>query len=136
MSYRKGIFRVTLGTSKALVEDSSGEDRQVFHLSSGIHDKSSLFSAIRKAVPLDPPLSGHLDSWDALEDSLWSGLYAVPERNLIIVWPEASELLRASPKDFETAAAILEDITNTLDDPTVTNGPVKSLAILLEGHWT
>jgi hypothetical protein len=70
-----------------------------------------------------------------MEDSLFSGLQSVEEPEVLIVWPDASELLQSSPKDFETIVAVLEDLARTLDDPGVTNGPVKKVAIVLGGTW-
>ncbi|SRR6266496_3603997 len=131
----QGIFRVDRDTAENLARDAKSFGTRVFALPSGVHDKKSLFLAVRQALPLDPPLTGDRDNWDALEDSLWSGLHSVREPNILIVWLDASEMFRASPKDFETAAAILEDIAITLDDPKVTNGPVKKVAVVLGGTW-
>jgi hypothetical protein len=110
-------------------------DTKVFVLPHGIHDKQSFFAAVRQGLPLDPPLAVDRENWDALEDSLWSGLYSADGASMIVVWHGADEMLRESPKDFERASAILEEIVRTLGDPMVTNGPVKRGAVVLGGNW-
>jgi hypothetical protein len=44
------------------------------------------FEAMKALLPLDPPLVGNR-SWDALSDSLWSGLDQLAADNIAIVWP-------------------------------------------------
>ncbi|MFD0565741.1 hypothetical protein ACFQ2M_30115 [Kitasatospora saccharophila] len=39
-----------------------------------------LYDAISRTLPLDPPLHGHVRSWDALDDSLSGGLHEAPDR--------------------------------------------------------
>jgi hypothetical protein len=132
---QQGISRVSPEVAEKVAKDATSSGTHVFALPSGIRDKKSLFHAIRKALPLDPPLTGDRDNWDALEDSLWSGLYSVTEPSVLIIWTDASEMLRTSPKDFETASTILEEVARSLDDPKVTNGPVKKVAVVLGGLW-
>jgi hypothetical protein len=132
----QGISRVNREIASKLAKDATSFGTRVFALPIGIRDKKSLFRAMRESVPLDPPLSSERDNWDALADSPWSGLYSVREPSVLIVWPDAGEMLRASSKDFETATAMLAEVAITLDDPKVTNGPVKKVGIVLGRLWT
>lgn len=132
---RQGVLRVNGDVAEKTVLDAVSSETRVFALARRARDKKSLFNAIRGAVPLDPALVHEQDSWDALEDSLWSGLYSIEELMVFVVWSDASEMLRASSADFETAVAILEEVARTLGDPKVTNGPTKAVAFILGGTW-
>jgi hypothetical protein len=131
-----GISRVSRDVAEEMAVSPPGGGTKVFALRRGIRDKKSLFAAVREGLPLDPPLTLGSEKWDALEDSLWSGLHAVEEPNVVVVWPEADEMLQASSNDFEIAVSILADIAQTLGDAKVTNGPVKSVTFILGGTWS
>jgi hypothetical protein len=129
-----GLFRVSRDVAEKLATDATSSGNRIFVLPTGVHDEASLVDAIREALPLAPPL-GTRNKWDALEDSLWSGLHALPETNILVVWPDASEMFRRATSDFETAAAVFEGITRTIDDPRYTNGVHKKVAFVLGGAW-
>jgi hypothetical protein len=131
-----GISRVSRAEAERAARGPASVGTKLFNLPAGIRDKKSLFAAIRETLPLDPPISTERDNWDALEDSLWSGLYSIAEHNAVIVWPDADEMQRTSLKEFDAAVAILEDVALTLGDPKVTNGPVKMITFVLGGRWT
>lgn len=130
------ISRVAGDVAETLARDVTSSGTRAFVLPHGIHDKASLFIAIRETIPIDPPMSGSRHNWDALEDSLFSGLQSLSEPALLIIWPDASDLLQKSSKDFDMFAVILEDIARMLADPKVTNGPVKKLQIVMGGTWS
>ena len=130
------ITRVGRDVASKISLDSMMSGTRLFVLPFGIHDKRSLFRTIAEVVPLDPPITGDRDNWDALEDSLASGFHSIPEADILVVWPDASDMLRESPEDFETAVAILEDVARTLEMPEVTHAPTKKVRIVLGGAWT
>jgi hypothetical protein len=101
----------------------------VFLLSSKIRDKGSFFNAIRDALPLDPPVSS--DHWDALADSLWSGLDDLSCEKVAIIWPASMTLLAHAPDDFEIARSIFVDLAASLGDHEATVGSPTRLAVLL-----
>ena len=129
------VSRVSVDVVEKLAQEVTSSSTRVFVLPERILDKESLFVAIRETVPLDPPMMGNRYKWDALEDSLFSGLQSVAEPEVRIIWPNASRLLRASPGDFEMFVALLEDLARQLADPDVTKGPVKNVTIILGGTW-
>jgi hypothetical protein len=97
----------------------------------GIVDRASFFEAVRATFPLDPPLIGS-DSWDALSDSLWEGLYKHSARRIAILWPRTRGMANSSPTDFETALNVLADVANSLTDPRAACDNPKEIAILVE----
>lgn len=60
----------------------------------------------RQFVPLDPAISGRVN-WDALADSLWSGLDGLAPGSIAIVWRGAERLQHAEPRAFAIASDIL-----------------------------
>jgi len=97
----------------------------------GIIDRISFFNAIRTTLPLDPPLIGSR-SWDAMSDSLWEGLYTLPDIHIAIIWPNARVMASMAPSDFEIALNVLKDITILLADPHTTNGKPKRITVIVE----
>jgi hypothetical protein len=103
---------------------------RVFVLPHGISDRASFFGGVRTACPLDPPLIGDR-VWDALSDSLWSGLDAVDDGKIAIIWPDSTLMARLAPEEFSIAQDILADITESLADNKATVGHPKQVAVLL-----
>ena len=97
----------------------------------GIVDRSSFFSAVKSTLPLDPPVMGN-HVWDALSDSLWQGLYELPQRRIAIVWPGAQAMGDGAPADFEIALSVLTDVTAGLADTRATLGRTKEVAVFVE----
>ena len=106
----------------------------------GIVDEASFYEAVRATLPTDPPLvspeelarTGGRLSRDALDDSLWEGLYTHPARRIAILWPKAGTMSSSSPSDFEIALSVLTDVANLLADPRATVGKPKEVAVLVE----
>ena len=97
----------------------------------GIVDRVSFFDAVRAVLPLDPPLIGSR-SWDAMSDSLWEGLYALPDRRIAILWPNARTMASAASSDFKMALDLLTDVAALLADSRATAGKPKEVTILVE----
>jgi hypothetical protein len=88
----------------------------------------AFFDAVRGSLPLDPPVVSSR-SWDALSDSLWEGIYSLPENQVVILWEDGDQFKAAAPEDFEVASSILADLARQLADPAATVGKPKSLFI-------
>jgi hypothetical protein len=101
----------------------------------GVEDRASFFEAIRSSIPLDPPLASS-NSWDALSDSLWQGLYCHPAKRIAILWPNADAMATSSASEFSIALAILEDVAISLSDVSLTRGSPKEVSILVECRVT
>jgi len=76
-------------------------------------------------MPLDPPLVSNR-SWDALSDSLWSGLHGIQSPKILIVWPDFIDT-----PELHTALNVLADIVGTLSDPDPTQGNPKTVDLVL-----
>lgn len=98
-----------------------------------IQNKFDFFSQVRKLLPLDPPLSGN-EKWDALEDSLWGGLYETSASYILIVWRSAFFMERLAAQDFRIAVDILSDLAKSISDKNIANPKQKEVAILLESE--
>ena len=103
---------------------------QVFSLPERIVSKANFFDAVRCLLPLDPPLVSNR-SWDALSDSLWQGIYGLPNDHVAIIWKDPNALATAAPSDHRIAMDILHGLTESLADPTPTLGKTKALAVIL-----
>jgi hypothetical protein len=71
-------------------------------------------------------------SWDALTDSLWEGLHALPDQRIAILWSNARTMARTAPSDFETALNMLTDVAALLADPRAAAGKPKEVALVVE----
>jgi len=113
------------------LQDARAEGISAYVLSgTGITDRESLFEAVRMSLPLDPPLVGS-KSWDAMSDSLWSGLDALTSGRIIIIWTNSSAMEQLAPRDFELALKVFEDVAQSLADPVATNGEPKEVRVLV-----
>jgi Barstar (barnase inhibitor) len=101
----------------------------VFVLPDGITDHESFLRAATALLPFDPPWYGR--SWDAFDDSLWEGLYELPERLIAILWPDATTLAGSDPKTYEMVLDCLEDVSEGLADAKATVGNPKDLAVVV-----
>ncbi|EOD58969.1 barstar family protein [Amycolatopsis vancoresmycina] len=93
-------------------------------------DRAAFFDAVRTTFPLDPPLIGSR-SWDALSDSLWEGLRTLDAPRVVIVWRDAEIMSKTHPDDYQTAVAVLEDITATLADAKAAIGSTKIVTVYI-----
>ena len=130
MKYQNGLHM--LANRPALEEAAStlvGEGWVIFRLSDRISNVEEFFDAIRAEIPLDPPVktTGH---WDALADSLWSGLFSLGEGRLVIVWPGAGIMERADGVGFQMAESVFREIANTLSSPRYTGNRPVQLVVL------
>lgn len=103
----------------------------VFSLPDDVVDSGAFFEAIRRTLPLDPPVAGS-HSWDALSDSLWEGLYSYDSPRIGIVWPGTCAFAASSPQDFETASSVLGDVADLLGDSRAAMGAAKEVVVLVE----
>jgi hypothetical protein len=101
----------------------------VFSLPPEIGDKSSFCQGVRSTLPVNPPLL--TDHWDALSDSLWSGLDEFNADKIAIIWPGSAKMAHDSPDEFDTAIEIFTDLTDSLADNEMTVGHPKQVAVML-----
>ncbi|GLW69439.1 hypothetical protein Kpho02_17380 [Kitasatospora phosalacinea] len=88
----------------------------------GAASLDDLYDAVRRTLPLDPPLHGRTRSWDALDDSLFGGLHADDDRTPLITFTDLSALppleLRFVQHEFTSLATTLATPAHTRDRPT------------------
>ena len=130
MIQKQGLQQIADFDVETGVRELINRGNRVFLLPRGIKDKRAFFEGIRKSLPLDPPVVGD-HSWDALSDSLWTGLDGVDANAIAIIWPGSVEMAKSQPKDFEIAKSILSDLTGSLADTEVTVGNVKHVVVVL-----
>lgn len=102
----------------------------IFEFPDGIFSKDTFFNGVRATLPLDPPLTSN-HSWDALNDSLWSGLELLPEEKLLIIWRTANKMRTHDIHNFKIACNILEDLPKSICDSKKREGKEASLAIVV-----
>jgi hypothetical protein len=103
---------------------------RVYYLPAGITDRSTFFDSVRDSLPLDPPVAGDR-AWDALSDSLWEGLYQLPEKRIAIIWNDTDRFRDLNPGDAETAEQIMSHVARLLADPAATVGHPKCLTVFI-----
>lgn len=117
----------------SIVASAEREGARVYRLPrNGVIDKSSFFQAVRDWLPNEPPLAGPHNVWDALSDSLWGGFDALDAPRIVLIWPNASAMRRASPDEYRGALEILKFVADALADPRATVGRPKVLSIYVE----
>ncbi|WP_083411748.1 barstar family protein [Janthinobacterium sp. 1_2014MBL_MicDiv] len=124
-----GFFAVDEAAADKIILDSQREGMRVFCLPEKISSKDEFFDGVRNTLPLDPPLHSNR-SWEALADSLWSGLDGLEDENIVIVWRDTKCMETHASEDFSIAIDILNDLPGTLADPKLTVGMPKKLLVL------
>jgi hypothetical protein len=102
---------------------------RVFRLPTGIVTREDFFEGVRRTLPLDPAVHGNR-SWDALSDSLWSGLDELQDERILIVWPDASRMKASDREEFGIATSVLADLCTSLADAEATVGAPKQVLVL------
>ncbi|WP_174430248.1 barstar family protein [Burkholderia metallica] len=93
-----------------------------------IASKDQFFDGIRDNCPLDPPLQGNR-SWDALADSLWSGLDEVDNERIVIFWPDSEKMAAVEPDAYVVATDIFEDLCVSLAGSSVAASRAKTFLV-------
>jgi hypothetical protein len=132
MEVQPGLTRIGAVDAEAIRRDAERAGYTTLALpEQGIVDKASFFKAVRRTLPLDPPL-GIYNVWDALSDSLNEGLYTLPDRRIAILWLGTQSMATSAPADFEFAVDLLAGVAYTLSRPEATAGNPKEVAVLVE----
>lgn len=131
MTDSRRIHRLPEADDFTAIAEAAGPDQAVIELSTiGGSGRKAFFDAVRSAVRLDPPVVGER-SWDALEDSLWEGLFQRPERRIVIAWRDASDYAARSPEDYEVAISVLSSVGDLLADERATTGRPKEVEVYI-----
>lgn len=126
----RGVHKALRSDAESLATEAQAQGGTVYFINgSGVVDRDSFFDAVRSTLPVDPPIKSNY-SWDALSDSVWSGLDGLETSRILIVWLD-SDRLEKSSEDFEMAINVLRDITETLASPKLTQGKPKEVTVLL-----
>jgi len=127
---KQGLHQIENFDHEAGARELADRGYRVFLLPCGIRDKHTFFEGIREVLPLDPPVLSDY-SWDALSDSLFTGLDGIDAGGIAIIWPGSAEMAKAQPEDFEIAKSIWSDLTDLLADIKKTVGNVKHVVVIL-----
>lgn len=123
------IHRMDEAGDFTAVADSAGPDVVVIKLSTaGGSGRKAFFDAVRLTAPLDPPVVSER-SWDALEDSLWEGLFQLPDRRILIAWLDASGYATEFPEDHAVAMSVLASVADLLAGELATTGRPKDVDV-------
>lgn len=126
----RGIHTLSASDTERVTAEAASQKAAIYFIRGDkVVDCASFFDAVRASLPLNPPIFSN-DNWDALSDSIWNGLDELDTDRILIVWSN-SDRLKESPKDFETALYVLQDITETIASPEFTQGRPKDVAVLL-----
>jgi len=101
----------------------------VFILSENIASKIDFFRSIKDTLPLDPMVLSN-SNWDALSDSLWSGIDNLDEAKIVVIWPNSRLLRSEDPEAFSTSTEVLDDVAKSLHDEEATLGKTKEVVVI------
>ena len=112
------------------VNDLKSSGWSVVVLPAGIIDRSSFFRAVKQTIALDPDVVGD-SKWDALSDSMWSGIDGLASDKFAIIWPDYKMMAEAAPEDFAVARSMLVSLSASLGNVEATVGNAKQVLIIL-----
>lgn len=131
MGLQPGVHAVEVTAFGAVRDEAARCGAAVYVLGASLAaTRDGFFAAVRAVIPMDPPLASAY-SWDALSDSMFGGLYLLPEDEIVILWPESSAFSAAEPREYEIAVAVLADVAQTLSDHDLTVGNPKRLCVYI-----
>jgi barstar (barnase inhibitor) len=127
-----GVVKISSGSVPAIIEEARKTGAAVYKLpSDAVTSKAEFFEAVRRTLPLDPPLVGSRLVWDALSDSLSGGLANLGSDRVFIIWPDSALLEAEAPADFETAVSIFRHIVATRKNQAYSRGQPKDIRVFL-----
>ncbi|MEU5919753.1 hypothetical protein [Streptomyces sp. NPDC047141] len=128
MMISAGLHEVPGGDIPGILDEATRQGVPVFTLATaGRTDKEAVFGAVQEALPLDPPLGPHM-VWDALSDSVWSGLHELKAPRVVIIWPDAQPVAGAEG-DFWIALEIFRDVVAGLAEDRYTGGRPTQVSV-------
>jgi RNAse (barnase) inhibitor barstar len=127
------VLQIESSEAERVVKEATEQGCQVYLVDTAEADsREAFFEAVRHSMPLDPPLMS-ARSRDALEDSLWEGLYNVESSRIVIVWSNPGPMKNAVPTEFDVAAGVLGTVADQLADETLTVGMPKDVRVFIGG---
>lgn len=131
MELRQGVQHVSSARLEGVLAAARRPDTCVYALPEvGVRDRDSFFAAVRQRFPLDPPVVSSY-SWEALQDSLWSGLDELECARVVIVWPQSRVLAAAAPRDFASVLDMWKSLAEQLHDADATVGRPKEVCVVV-----
>lgn len=129
--FGSGITWVRSDEIRSLVTSVARQGYRVYVITTaGGSGRAAFFSAVRVALPLDPPVVS-ARSLDALSDSLWGGICSIDDQKIAIIWEDSACFFEDSPEDFEDACSVLAEVAESLADREFTTGQPKQVRIFV-----
>lgn len=125
---KSGFFFIPEKEASNIIYQYRSLGYKIYELPKEMISKDDFFNGIRKILPLDPPLSSNR-SWDALNDSLWSGLNSLSENKILIIWPSICGM-KKNNNNFAIISEIFEDLPKSLLKEKEKDGVIFNLVII------
>jgi len=130
-NFESGLVFVDRREIPFLVHNATQRGYRTYSISTaGGSGRVAFFDAVRAMQPQDPPVVSSR-SWDALSDSLWSGIHSSDDENIAIIWDDSLRFSEDSPEEFNEACSMLADIAASLADPGFTAGKPKRMCVFV-----
>ena len=124
------VYKVSPSEAERLIAEATAKGATVYKIRGDeIVDRASFFDAVRKTLPLSPPIVSDY-SWDALSDSMWSGFDELETSRILVVWSN-SDRLEASPVDYDLALGVFRQVIESIASEEFTVGRPKDVTVLL-----
>ena len=110
-----GLFLLNSKKAQNAILEFQSSDWYMFYLPDNLLSKDDFCSAAMEILPLDPPYTaenGH--NWDALDDSLWGGLFNFSSEKIVIVWQSAGKMKNNDINCFEIVCDIFSNLITSL----------------------
>ena len=130
MEPKRGLHHMPEADVEATRRRLEASGWRVFVLPERMTDRRAFFDGVRSTIPLDPPVLSD-EKWDALSDSLWSGLDGLDADRVAVIWPGSMTMAELAPQDFQVAQEILADIAGSLADSETTGAEPTQVIVVL-----
>jgi hypothetical protein len=130
MDLETGLHHMPAADVDGIRRELEASGWRVFVLPEPMTDRRGFFDGVRRTIPLDPPVLSD-EKWDALSDSLWSGLDGLDAERIAVIWPASMTMAELAPEDFDIAQQMLADIGGSLADGEATAGEPTQLVVVL-----
>jgi hypothetical protein len=129
MELSQGVTITEPATLDSIREEATRCHARVLYVDTrGMCSREAVVRALGDGIPMDPPItSGRI--WDAVEDSLWGGLFGLEEDKIVILLTGSASFAHDEPNEFATMLDVLRCVARELADASCTHDHPKMVCV-------